>query len=162
MYCISVTSSSPPGPSLGQRKVEEVHMSVTNLWNNPSLEKRTWSLSEQSTAWLPAVFQTSTECGALPMVCYCQTRACLLLRLCESQEQRRSLWSLEDRERSFHFLRGHGRIRFPVYLDAQAGFKDVRGELQATPQDASAGVVCLGCSPLFVVPQLFHRKQLTA
>lgn len=49
----------PPVPLVfpwGRDKLRK-YISVTNLWSNPSLEKRTWSLS----TWLPAVLQTSTE-----------------------------------------------------------------------------------------------------
>lgn len=138
MYCISNTSSDPPVRSLGPRQGEELNMGVTNPWSNPSLEQCTWSLSEQSAACcIPA----SVDHGAFPRVCYCQTPACHLCKLHESQAQRRCLWSLEDRKWFSHFLRGHSNTWFPLYPDVQAGCKDVRGELPATPQGASAGGV---------------------
>lgn len=131
--------------SLGPRQSEEVNIVVTNPWSNPSLEQCTWSLSEQSAACcIPA----SVDHGAFPMVCYCQTQACHLCKLRESQAQRRSLWSLEDRKWSSHFLWGHSNTWLPLYPDVQAGCKDVRGELPATPQGGSAGAVCLYCSPV--------------
>lgn len=168
MYCISDTSSNPPVRSLGPRQAEEVNMGVTNPWSNPSLEQCTWSLSEQSAACcIPA----SVDHGAFPRVCYCQTPACRLCKLRESQAQRRSLWSLEDRKWSSHFLRGHSDTWFPLYPDVQAGCKDVRGELLATPQGASAGAVCFCCSPVlgwadrctgyYVEPTIMIKKPLS-
>lgn len=72
----------------GRDQVGEVNMNLINPWSNPSLERCTWSLSEHCLA--ACCIPTSIACGAFSMFC-CQTRACHLCRMCESQAQGRSL-----------------------------------------------------------------------
>lgn len=126
----------------GRDQVGEVNMNLINPWSNPSLERCTWSLSEHCLA--ACCIPTSIARGAFSMFC-CQTQACHLCRMCESQAQGRSL---EDRESTFPFLQGHGHVQLPLYPDVQAGCKDTRGEQPSTPQGASAGAACLCCSPV--------------